>query len=84
MSWKSPDFPINLTARFAMRGKWKLLALGGEPIELFDIEADENEKQNVLADHPELVASKAAEINEWLNAPRTTKRIGQRGLHDTR
>ena len=56
-----------------MRGKWKLLALGGKPVELFDIEADPNEKTNVLDEDPDLIASLTAELNKWLKAPRTMK-----------
>ena len=54
----------------AKRGKWKLLALDGKPVELFDVEADPNEQNNVIADYPGLVASLSVEIREWLNAPR--------------
>lgn len=62
--------PKPYATEVAMRGKWKLLALGGKPVELFDIEADPNEKSSVLEDHSDLVASLTAELNEWLNAPR--------------
>ncbi len=65
--------PKPYATEVAMRGKWKLLALGGKPVELFDIEADPNEKSSVLEDHPDLAASLTAELNEWLNAPRITK-----------
>ncbi|QDT08284.1 sulfatase [Planctomycetes bacterium K23_9] len=64
--------PKPYATEVAMRGKWKLLALKGEPVELFDIESDPNEQKNVIDDHPDLVASLSAELNEWLNAPRTT------------
>ena len=65
--------PKPFATEVAMRGKWKLLALGGKPVELFDIEADPNEQQNVISENPDLVASLANQLNEWLNAPRTTK-----------
>ena len=65
--------PKPYATEVAMRGKWKLLALGGKPVELFDIEADPNEQRNVIADHRELVASLSAQLNEWLNAPRTSR-----------
>ena len=65
--------PKPFATEVARRGKWKLLALGGKPVELFDIEADPNEKQNVMADHPDLVTSMSAEITQWLSEPRTTK-----------
>ena len=65
--------PKPYATEVAMQGKWKLLALKGEPVELFDIESDPNEQKNVIDDHPDLVASLTAELNEWLNAPRISK-----------
>ncbi len=64
--------PKPYATEVAMRGKWKLLALKGQPVELFDIEADPNERRNLLDDHPERAASMTAELRDWLNAPRTT------------
>ncbi|TWT58615.1 Arylsulfatase [Thalassoglobus neptunius] len=65
--------PKPFATEVAIRGDWKLLARNGEPVELFDIRADPNEQQNVLGDHPEVVESMVAELNEWLNAPRVEK-----------
>ncbi len=65
--------PEPYATEVAMRGKWKLLALGGKPVELFDVEADPNEQRNAIADHPDLVASLTAQLCEWLNAPRTAR-----------
>ena len=65
--------PKPYATEIAMRGKWKLLALGGIPVELFDIEADPNEKRNVMADHPDLVASLATQLQKWLSEPRITR-----------
>ncbi|WP_146403647.1 sulfatase-like hydrolase/transferase [Planctomycetes bacterium CA13] len=65
--------PKPYATEVTMRGKWKLLALGGKAVELFNIDADPNEQRNVIDDHPELVASLTAELNQWLSAPRTTK-----------
>lgn len=53
------------------RGSWKLLALEREPVELFNILADPNEQWNLLAEHPEIVKSLTAELNDWLAEPRT-------------
>ncbi|WP_237228594.1 sulfatase [Rubinisphaera sp. JC750] len=63
--------PEPYATEVALRGKWKLLALKGKPVELFNIEADPNEQQNLLEDYPRLVASLTSELNEWLNAPRS-------------
>ncbi len=65
--------PKPYATEVAMRGKWKLLALRGQPVELFDVEADPNEQRNVIDDHPDLVASLADQLQQWLNAPRTPK-----------
>ena len=64
--------PKPYATEIAKRGQWKLLALNGNPVELFDVESDPNEQRNVLEDHPEMVASLKAELAEWLDAPRMT------------
>lgn len=65
--------PKPFATEVAKRGKWKLLALGGKPVELFDVESDPNEQRNVIDDHPDLVNSLTSQLNEWLNAPRTIR-----------
>lgn len=65
--------PKPYATEVAMRGKWKLLAIDGKPVELFDLDADPNENRNLMADHPDVVALLSAELIQWLNAPRTTK-----------
>jgi N-acetylgalactosamine-6-sulfatase len=54
------------------RGKWKLLAREGQPTELFDVEADPFEENNLLGRHPELEASLTAALQAWLAEPRGT------------
>ena len=73
ISFSDPDRADSVSEEVAMRGKWKLLALGGKPVELFDVDSDPNEQRNVMDDHPDLVASLTAQLREWLNAPRTIK-----------
>lgn len=65
--------PKPFATEVVMRGSWKLLALSGKPVELFEIEADPNEKRNVIDAHPDVVASLTNELNEWLNAARKDK-----------
>ena len=65
--------PQPYATEVVMRGKWKMLADKGTPVELFDIESDPNELQSVMDDHPDLVASLKTELDEWLNAPRESK-----------
>jgi arylsulfatase A len=52
------------------RGKWKLLTKDGQPLELFDLEADVCEKQNLLESQPKLAVELAAEIKARLAEPR--------------
>jgi arylsulfatase A-like enzyme len=54
-------------------GKWKLLALDGKPVELYDVIADPNELNDVIDQHSELVASLTAELKTWLAADRITQ-----------
>lgn len=65
--------PKPYATEVAMQGKWKLLSRDGEPVELFDIEADPNETQNLLNDYPELVKSLTAKVDGFLKEPRTKK-----------
>ncbi|PHS03528.1 MAG: arylsulfatase [Blastopirellula sp.] len=65
--------PEPYATEVAMQGKWKLLARDGKPVELFDIESDPNERQNIIGDHSDLVASLSTQLYQWLKAPRTTR-----------
>jgi arylsulfatase A len=65
--------PEPFATEVVKRGKWKLLAKDGTPVELFDIEADQNELNNVMNDHPKLVASLTAELQAWLAADRISQ-----------
>jgi len=47
-------------------GNWKLLALDGEPVELFDIDADIREENNLREQQPERAASMAKALKAWL------------------
>jgi arylsulfatase A len=58
-------------------GPWKLLALNGEPVELFDILADPTERFNLLAQHPIVVTDLTAQLQSWLAAPRTPPNDGR-------
>jgi N-acetylgalactosamine-6-sulfatase len=54
----------------ARRGRWKLLAFNGKPVELFDLESDPREQHNRLTDEPEVAEALRRELADWLAAPR--------------
>ena len=49
------------------RGKWKYIAVGAGQKYLFDLESDQHEHRNLIADHPELTQSLHAELLKWSN-----------------
>ncbi len=51
-------------------GRWKLLAMEGMPVELFDLKADPTESRNLLAERPAVVARLQGELQKFLDAPR--------------
>ena len=57
----------NLAVRM---GKWKLVALKGQPWELYDMEADRTEMNNLAAQNPDKLKEMAAMYNTW------AKRVG--------
>ncbi len=73
------DPEASLLYRWAIRGRWKLLLTYDGQVgryasshprterrpQLFDLIADPHEETNLAADHPEQVASLAAEIDRW-------------------
>lgn len=62
--------PEPYATEIARKGKWKLLAKDGEPVELFDIEADLYEQRNLLEQNPEIAADLKKELSAWLAEPR--------------
>ncbi len=67
--------PEPYATEIARNGRWKMLAKNGEPVELYDIEADLLERHNVLTEYPEIVERLENELAEWLKEPR--RRYGQ-------
>jgi hypothetical protein len=45
-----------------------------EPVELYDVIADQNELNDIMDKHPELVVSMAAELKAWLAEDRITSK----------
>jgi arylsulfatase A len=64
------DKPKPYATEIARRNRWKMLALNGKPVELFDIEEDIEEKNNLIHEHPDVVKSMNVELQDWLTQPR--------------
>ena len=62
--------PKPYATEIARRGRWKLLARDGRPVELIDLEADPLEDRSLLGEHPEIARQLAAELRKFLTAPR--------------
>lgn len=56
----------------ARLGRWKLLARDGQPTELFDIEADPWERENLLGRRGDIAGQLADALRAWLAEPRRT------------
>lgn len=54
--------------RAVRAGRWKLVAYGKEPWELYDLENDRTELTNLAASQPERVKTMAAMFEAWRNA----------------
>ncbi|OXU14862.1 arylsulfatase [Sedimentisphaera salicampi] len=51
--------------RCCRKGKWKLVAVANEPWELYDMEADRTETNDLASEHPDKVAELEADYNTW-------------------
>ena len=51
--------------RAIRRGKWKLVSSYKRPWELYDLEADRTELNDLAATHPELVEAMEMEYEKW-------------------
>jgi arylsulfatase A len=62
--------PKPFATEVAMQGKWKLLARDGQPLELFNLDNDPGEGDNLLSQHPEISGELAAGLRRFLAEPR--------------
>jgi arylsulfatase len=51
--------------RAVRRGKWKLVSAHGGPWELYDLEADRTELNDLAANHPDKVEDLKALYQQW-------------------
>ena len=76
------DVPASsLRYRWAREGNWKLIvpAKQNEPdavVQLYDVEADPQERENVAAEHADVVKRLTAAMNKWWDAKPTTLSAG--------
>ena len=62
--------PQPYATEIARRGRWKMLAKDGVPVELFDIESDPCETTDLLQRHAEVARSLQQQLRSWLKEPR--------------
>jgi N-acetylgalactosamine-6-sulfatase len=62
--------PKPYSTEVARKGRWKLLAFEGNPQELFDIETDPFEKNNLINEHLDIVRELTSQLKAWLAEPR--------------
>ena len=60
-------------------GKWKLVALRGEPWELYDIESDRVELRDLAEKHPDMVKELAEKWEAWARRVQAVPRPGEGG-----
>ena len=60
--------------RAIRKGAWKLVGLGGKPWELYDLESDRTETENLAAKHPERVKELEELWNAWAKRAKVSPR----------
>ena len=65
LSRKAPIFFMHEGNRAVRDGKWKLVSKYKEPWELFDMEADRTELNNLVSERPEIAAKLTAAYDTW-------------------
>jgi arylsulfatase A-like enzyme len=51
--------------RAVRAGRWKLVAVRGKPWELYDLDADRTERNDLASRHPETIAALSARWDDW-------------------
>ena len=58
--------------RAVREGRWKLVAIAGQPWELYDLQADRTELKNLAVQQPARVRAMAKAWNQWAKANHVT------------
>ncbi len=85
--WKSEIFPFTTLHDIIRSQKWKLVferSTTGEifAFELYDIETDPNEKNNLIVQEPEIARELKEELQRWEKRTILTKRLKEVNLTD--
>jgi arylsulfatase len=75
---KAPLFFEHDGSRAVRDGRWKLVAKAGGDWELYDIEADRTEINNLAAKQPDKVKAMAARWDEWAVRTNVLPRPGEK------
>ncbi|MBS3771856.1 MAG: arylsulfatase [Bacteroidales bacterium] len=75
---RQPMFREFRGSRAVRKEQWKLVAERGKPWELYNIEADRSETNNLISEHPDLAEELESLYNRW--AERTGARTNQEAL----
>jgi len=65
--------PEPVATEIVRKGKWKLLAKDGYPLELFDLQEDPYERWSLKNQYPEITEELTKAVNAWLKEPRMAK-----------
>ncbi|TKG90429.1 arylsulfatase [Puteibacter caeruleilacunae] len=65
--------PEPVATEIVRKGKWKLLAKEGQPLELFNLEEDPYERWNLYKQYPEIAQDLTVALAKWLKEPRVPK-----------
>ncbi len=74
--------PEPFASEVARSGQWKLLALKGEPVALYDLEKDPNEKTNLLTIEKKIAERLFNELQFWKKECENEKTFKNRGVPD--
>ena len=66
----APIFFNHEENRAVRDGKWKLVALAGQPWELYDLDTDRTELHDLSSQHPDRVEAMAAQYEAWAKRTR--------------